>query len=169
MFGLVLVAPESPPGLATDLVRDWYGNFAEKIRRQGGPESVYDVWVYSNCSAPRALLLAHGGYDESYRWAMFEDTDFAFRLWKAGIRFRLEPEATVYQVYSKSSEHLIAGDAPRLGVGEIHLCRKQPGFRPYARLGRHDRRFTGAVVAGAAVLRHPVFAGTATPSYRSES
>ena len=134
VFGLVLIAQESTPGLATDLVRDWYGNHAERISRHGGPESVYDVWVYSNCSAPRALLLAHGGYDESYRWAMFEDTDFAFRLWNAGVRFRLEPDATVHQVYSKSSEHLIASDAPRLSVGEIHLCRKQPGFRPYARL-----------------------------------
>jgi glycosyltransferase involved in cell wall biosynthesis len=133
VIGCSLVAAESRPGLATDIARDWYQNYYERVKLDGAPKSQYDLWVHSNFSAPRDLLLAHHAYDENLvNW--IEDADLAIRLWGAGVRFRFEPEALVYQLYSKSAADLVLRDAPRMGAAELQLCRKEPGFKPHSRL-----------------------------------
>jgi GT2 family glycosyltransferase len=133
VIGCSLVAPESRPGLATEIARAWYRNYFDRLKLDGEPKSQYEVWVHSNFSAPRDLLLAHHAYDESLvNWV--EDADLAIRLWNAGVPFRFEPAALVYQLYSKSAADLVLSDAPRMGMAELQLCRKQPGFRPHSRL-----------------------------------
>jgi hypothetical protein len=63
------------------------------------------VWVTSNCSAQRSLLLRHGGYDESFLYA--EDGELAIRLWRQGVRFRFLANAPTYEVYSKSAMDVV--------------------------------------------------------------
>ncbi len=139
VFGPSLIAPESLPGLATEVVRASYDADRDRMTSEGSPRSEYDVWVTSNSSAPRALLLAHGGYDESVRLTIYEDAELAIRLWKAGVRFRFEPEAAVCEIYSKSASYLVETDAPQMGVNGLRLCRKHPGFRPHSLLARMFR------------------------------
>lgn len=132
VFGPVLIAPESPAGLATDLARVWYEQYAARLTAAGKPRSQYDVWIYTNCSVPRSAVIAQDGYDENLR--THEDADLGIRLWQAGVRFRFDPGAPVYQIYSKSVRDLVNGDAARFGASEIVMCRKHPGYRRYARL-----------------------------------
>lgn len=126
--GPTLTAPESRPGLATEYARAWYDAYATRLTHEGHARSEYDVWVTSNCSAPRALLLAHGGYDEQFLYS--EDAELAIRLWRAGVPFRFLPTAAAHEVYSKSASDVAHADAPRLGVSELQLCRKFPEYTP---------------------------------------
>lgn len=132
VFGPVLVAPESLPGLATDQVREWHDAYVARVRREGRPRSEYDVWVYANCSARRELLLAHGGFDEGYRWPTLDDAEFAIRLWRAGVDFRLAPDALAHTIYSKSASYLVHTDAGRVGASEVQLCRRHPAYRQHS-------------------------------------
>jgi hypothetical protein len=50
----------------------------------GGPWSRFDAAGRQFLGAAK-ILLAHGGYDEAFRYT--EDRDLAIRLWDAGVRF----------------------------------------------------------------------------------
>lgn len=139
IFGPVLVAPESPQNPATDWAAKWYRDYADRLIREGRPRSKYDVWVYSNCSIDRALFVQSGGYNETFRWAAYEDGEIAIRLWDAGIEFHFEPAARVYQVYDKTPERLVRVDAVQHARSEVMLCRMQPQVRPHTRLAKVNR------------------------------
>lgn len=128
--GPTLTATESRPGLATEMSREWYENYAMRLTREGGPRSQCDAWVTSNCSAARALLLSHGGFDETFRYQ--EDRELSFRLWSAGVSFRYLPDATAHEIYSKSASNVVRSDAVQRGVSEVQLCRKFPFYRPHS-------------------------------------
>jgi peptidoglycan/xylan/chitin deacetylase (PgdA/CDA1 family)/GT2 family glycosyltransferase len=130
VFGPVLVAAESRRGLATD----WIGEDSTRyfFRLQRGPRSPCEPPVGPNCSLARRMLVACGGYDESFR--IQEDAELALRMRSSRVQFRCEPEARTYQLYVKRPSQLVHSDAPRLGRSEIRLCRKHPVYRPYSRL-----------------------------------
>ena len=136
VFGAVLIAPESPRNPATDWVSDWYSQYNRELVERGGPWSKHDVWLYSNCSISRKLFLDMGGYNESFPWAAFEDGEIAIRLWDAGVAFRYEPAARVYQVYDKTPEDLVKKDAVRHARAEVMMTRMHPSHRPHSRLAR---------------------------------
>lgn len=135
-FGPVLIAPESVPGLPTDYIRQWYERYVDGLRTHGAPSSPFEVWLSANCSAPRALLLSHNGYDERFR--IHEDAEFAIRLWQAGLRFHFEPEAITYQLYDKSADAMVAGECVRFGATEVLLSRTHPSYRRHSRFARLD-------------------------------
>jgi glycosyltransferase involved in cell wall biosynthesis/peptidoglycan/xylan/chitin deacetylase (PgdA/CDA1 family) len=141
VFGLVNVAPESPDTLATEWVRGAADYCAALLHRQMKPLQLHEIWIGPNCSAPRSLFIAHGGYDESLR--THEDAELAIRLWAADVRFVFEPDAVVHQLYVKPAKEAAVTDAARDGRSQIILCRKHPQYRPHASLvrgGLDDRR-----------------------------
>ena len=144
VFGPVFIAPESPQNPATDWVSDWYSQYNRELVERRGPWSKHEVWLYSNCSIPRKLFLDIGGYNESFPWAAYEDGEIAIRLWDAGVAFRYEPAARVYQVYDKTPETLVKKDAVRHARAEVMMARIHPSHRPHSRLARansgHVRR-----------------------------
>jgi GT2 family glycosyltransferase len=134
VFGPVLVASDSPNGLATDWMRISAERYVARLRREGGPRSQFEVWVYSNCSMPRELFLASGGYDERNAY-QGEDDDFAIRLWQAGVRFRFEPEMVTYHLYTKTIDELVRDYGVRAATSELYLCAKHPDYRLHSSLG----------------------------------
>jgi peptidoglycan/xylan/chitin deacetylase (PgdA/CDA1 family)/glycosyltransferase involved in cell wall biosynthesis len=123
-----LISPESRPGLATEIARDWYRDYADRVARERGPRNRFDVWMDSNFSVPRDLLLAHGGFDETLRYA--EDREIAIRLWAAGVPFKLLPDARAFEIYSKTIDDVAIRNARVMGADEIRLSRKHPDYKP---------------------------------------
>jgi glycosyltransferase involved in cell wall biosynthesis len=154
VFGPVLIAPDSPSNSATDRARRGYEEYWERLACEGGPASKYDVYLCPNTSLRRALFLEMGGYDEAFRWA-HEDAEIALRLWDAGIRFRFDRSASVYEYYDKTPAKLIYVDAPRLGRSEVLLCRRHPDFRAHSALGRLNRHAMGTMLARLLFLPTP--------------
>jgi GT2 family glycosyltransferase len=99
--------------------------------RGDSPVSKYQAWA-TNCSVPRRVLLAQGGYDENL--PTHEDADLAIRLWEAGARFQFEPALALRELYDKAARTLVKHDSRSLGRGEVRLCRKHPGYLPYSRV-----------------------------------
>ncbi len=141
-FGPRLFSPESRPGLATELQGSWYRDHARRLAVEGGPRDRFDVWLDSNFSVPRSILLAHGGYDEGLRYT--EDRELGTRLWDSGVRFKFLPDAPVYEIYLKTTNQLVAIDGCVIGSDEVKLCRKGNGYRgvsiPAALLGESRAR-----------------------------
>jgi GT2 family glycosyltransferase len=61
---------------------------------------------------PRALFLAHGGFDEDYQPAYYEDADYCLKLWESGQRVVYEPRASLLHFEFASSRS--AGEAIRM-------------------------------------------------------
>ena len=125
--GSLRTSPESRTGLATDLVRASHQGYHDELTRRGPDGSKYRLWLASNISAPRSLLLAHQGYDERFLYC--EDHELAIRLWDTGVRLKFLPQATVYEIYSKTADDMVSSDAPRVGAADVQLTRKHPGYR----------------------------------------
>jgi len=138
IFGPVLVAANSSNTLATDWVRSCTDEYLRRLAVDSEPQWPQDMLVDANVSAPRAVLLACGGFDERFVGAR-DNADFGMRLWKAGVRFRYLPSAVARQIYVKTSRELVRKDAPRYGRNEVHLCRKHPDYRPYSALASVGR------------------------------
>jgi len=92
IFGPVLVAANSSNTLATDWVRSCTDEYLRRLAVDSEPQWPQDMLVDANVSAPRAVLLACGGFDERFVGAR-DNADFGMRLWKAGVRFRYLPSA----------------------------------------------------------------------------
>jgi glycosyltransferase involved in cell wall biosynthesis len=155
VFGPVLIAPDSPSNSATDRARLAYEKYWERLAREGGPASKYDVWLRSNSSLSRGLFLEMGGYDEAFRWACCEDFEIALRLWDAGVRFRFEQSALVHEYYDKTPAKLMYVDAPHIGRSQVLLCRKYPDFRAHSALGRLNTNAMGTTLARISFLPIP--------------
>lgn len=75
----------------------WYGNkilFAFSALAKLGKPPDFRFWYFNNTSMKRKFLLGHDAwFDESFRGYGFEDTEFAYRLEKMGLRFVYNPAA----------------------------------------------------------------------------
>jgi glycosyltransferase involved in cell wall biosynthesis/peptidoglycan/xylan/chitin deacetylase (PgdA/CDA1 family) len=127
--GTVLVAPDSPAGLITDRKRQRsvWGKPEDGLLEMRWPKT-----PGPNTSAPRALIVACGGFDDRM-FRMREDVDLGLRLWKMGVRYIQQPKALAYTLYCESTADLIE-DAVLGARNEILLCRKHPDYRPHAAL-----------------------------------
>ncbi len=146
--GRVIVSPDSPRSLATELIRRGFEAYATALKRSGRPRSPYEVWVPANSSLPRSLFLRVGGCDETLRRG--HDDDLTIRLWNAGASFHFEPAALAWQYYVKTSAELVTADGPINGRSEVFLGRRHPGYRPSSRLA-HLMRPSAATRFGACV------------------
>ena len=124
VIGSVLTSSESYPGFACEFTKQAHRLYHDAIARG---ETGAVQWLSNNFSAPRKLLLSHGGYDERFTYS--EDHEFAIRLWNAGVSFKFLYDEPVYEIYTKGTEHVVNSDSPRLGSSDVQLSRKHPGYR----------------------------------------
>lgn len=101
---VIVVGPMYPP---TDWPRSTWVRWEERQllkqydAMQRGVYSCTPRQFYTgNASAPRALLLRSGGFDDRFKRA--EDVELAFRLWAMGARFHFEPGAEVLHYAARS-------------------------------------------------------------------
>jgi len=101
-------------------------------------------WVFytANCSAPRHWIDEVGGFDESFKHAVYEDIELAYRMSQRGLRIVYRPSALTYHHH-----------APDLAS---HLARQRLCGRAAARFWQkhpeleHPLRIDEASEAGAA-------------------
>lgn len=63
-----------------------------------------ECWLLPTCngSVKRSIALKLGGFDENYTHTLLDDTDFACRLKKLGIKSVHDPEARLFHLKEKS-------------------------------------------------------------------
>lgn len=156
VVGAVLLAPESPAGLATDLMRWSNELYLARLVSQGGPQSPFEVWLNSNCSMSRELFTSLGGCDEQFSFHG-DDDDFTIRCWRTGARFCFRSDIVTYHRYSKTVDELIRDYGTNAARAEIVLCCKHLEYRDHSSLvswiaGPLAKRFAARIVACAPQL-----------------
>jgi peptidoglycan/xylan/chitin deacetylase (PgdA/CDA1 family) len=136
-MGAVPVSGDSPRAIAAQWVRRSVE--ARTLRLSTvGPQWPVDIALCANYSAPRKLLLACGGFDETLVGAC-EEFDLGIRASKAGAQFRYLPDAVASEIYVKTAQAMVRRDCPARGANEVRLCRKHPEFRPVSALARFNQ------------------------------
>ncbi|UVI29684.1 glycosyltransferase family 2 protein [Paenibacillus spongiae] len=104
--------------------------FAAKLHKMGGDiERCHLPWLVcgGNISLKKAVIDAVGGYDEDFTGWGAEDTEFAFRLHKAGIKFVIDPDLTRYH-----QEHpVLPTKKSEAKKNRVLLRKKHPVFDTY--------------------------------------
>ena len=129
VYGPVLLDPQSPEGVP----RDWATSFCDGsiagLTSHATNVGRKRLIAHANFSASRILLLSSGGLDESF--AQGSNVEFCLRLRRSGLRFRYEPTAMVYQLFTKTISEIIR-NARDDGRASVRLCRKHPEYRSAA-------------------------------------
>jgi peptidoglycan/xylan/chitin deacetylase (PgdA/CDA1 family) len=107
--------------------------------------------VDPNTSVRREVLMAHGGFDESFTRAR-HPCELYWRLTGAGVRFSYDRRAVAHQIYVKSAERLVNSQVRWRGRNEIPLFRKHLDKRPLSTLaaktvGPFWKRFLNQIAA----------------------
>lgn len=85
------------PALEISPFMAWWGQRRLPYPRSLEPSFVENWRFYTcNVSAQRDFMLSQGGFDEAFPDAAFEDTEFALRLSKQGLRIYFCPQALAY-------------------------------------------------------------------------
>ena len=155
VVGQVLISPASPRQLSTELEAGNLENWIQCL--SGAPEGSWPVNlpIGTNVSTPRSEVLHMGGFDENLS-RMHEDLDLAFRLRAAGLELRFQPTARTVQVYTKSADTRVLGDAKWEGRNSIVLGRKHPALRPHLCQSRLRQGCAAKRLARSMVLHLPV-------------
>lgn len=132
VFGPILLSPESRTSVFGDMEDEWRREHSESMKARPLLGSPDEVWFATNCSIPRTIFIAAGGFDESILG--LEGKEFGLRLRRAGVPFRFHPGAIVYHHNSKTIRSVLRHDAAKFGRNEVLLCRRYPEFRRYADL-----------------------------------
>jgi glycosyltransferase involved in cell wall biosynthesis len=85
------------PDLSISPFMQWWGR--QRLRYPPSLEPGFvETWRFYTCnvSLHRNFMLSVGGFDEAFREAAYEDTEFAFRLSKHGLRLYFFPQALGY-------------------------------------------------------------------------
>jgi peptidoglycan/xylan/chitin deacetylase (PgdA/CDA1 family)/glycosyltransferase involved in cell wall biosynthesis len=161
VHGPIYVAPESSKTIIRYLFECVYERYyrsldpAIELRFPANIRSSISILSsIINSSMPRETLLASGGFDE--RILAAEDLELGLRLWKMGVRFRLQPAAMAHEFFVKSSQEYLQGPARALATADLCISRKHPQYRPYAALsGLAETRWWKRLLRKA-VMRAPV-------------
>jgi GT2 family glycosyltransferase len=118
----MVVSPESPP-----FVRYMASGFRSRLDRlaQPGYRVRFRDTYTGNFSARREVLLAVGGFDESFRVYGHEDYELALRLQNAGIELTYSADALAHQHYEKTFE-AFAPDGIARGRTAVLFAGKHP-------------------------------------------
>jgi GT2 family glycosyltransferase len=125
----------APP--ATRYLGEKFNAHLAKLARLGRPLELRDFYS-GNFSAPRALLLEIGSYDETFSEYGNEDLDLFLRLSRIGVDVVFEPRAVAVQHVTKTLRD-IARDQRAKGRTAVLLARKHPEAFPMLRLATFDR------------------------------
>ncbi|MBK7334478.1 MAG: hypothetical protein IPI87_20195 [Betaproteobacteria bacterium] len=88
-----------------------------------------DFFYVGNASMPRTVYDAVGGYDETYRHDLFDDWEFAQRLFAAGLAVRFVPRAIAWHDHDVTLEERLVA-VRRLGECAAAYERAMPEGRP---------------------------------------
>ncbi len=154
LLGLVVWAAECAPSpfmewLGSEGIQFGFGQIRDHERLPGS------FFYTSNVSVKTEFVRTHGGFDEAFRAAAFEDIDLGLRLERAGMRLAYEPEAIV--------EHFHPTDLPgslwrvrRAGRWARLLVERNPDWPvPRRPGGRHQLKGAALTVLVAAGVRIP--------------
>jgi glycosyltransferase involved in cell wall biosynthesis/peptidoglycan/xylan/chitin deacetylase (PgdA/CDA1 family) len=137
--GLLLVADDSTPGLATEWMRTCTDAYVSRIRTQAAPKWPDDAIIFPNMSVSRQALLDAGGFADEMVGicpSIVADVDLGLRLWEMGVSFEFRLGAVAFQRYVKSDTDLVGRDAYWYGRAEVDLLRRHPRYRPHSWLVR---------------------------------
>ncbi len=127
-----LVVGYLPPRLETRrdpfgvALRGWWHAMFERLREPGYRFTYADA-LTGNCSIPRSLLDAVGGFDDSLR--CHEDYELGYRVLRAGGRIQFAPDAGGWH----HDRTTLAGALKRKrqeGSADIAIARKHPEILP---------------------------------------
>ncbi len=131
----IVVAPASPP-----FVRYMADGFRGRLERMGQPGyrlRFRDAYT-GNFSARREVLLAVGGFDETFRVYGHEDYELALRLEGAGVELAYSADALAHQHYEKTFEGF-APDGIARGRTAVLFAGKHPGVVESIKLSEYHR------------------------------
>lgn len=132
VHGPIYVAAESPKTLIRYNTEAVYEDCYRHVDPAVGLPFPMMASSLVNSSMPREMLLACGGFDEQTRSA--EDLELGLRLRRMGAQFFYLPGAVAYELFVKSSQEYVQKQMKALALGEIHVCRKHPEYRPHSLL-----------------------------------
>jgi hypothetical protein len=107
-------------------LRGWWNAMFERMREPGHRFTYADV-LTGNCSIPRSLFDAVGGFDESLR--CHEDYEIGYRVLRAGGAIAFAPDAVGWHHEGTT----LAGALGRKrdeGVADVAIARKHPEASP---------------------------------------
>ena len=108
VYGRISIAPDSPPSFLKFANETWYEEYYRQIDAQNGLKLPQDVYLISNSSMPRDVLVECGGFDETM--TAREDYELALRLWKRGLRFEYLPQAMAFEFIQKPIQNVLLND-----------------------------------------------------------
>lgn len=127
VHGALYLAPGPRNSLLANANEAWYRRYNSQLATRGGAIWPDGVFLISNSSTPRSILLACGGLDENL--PAMDDFEIGLRMWKMGVRFQYIPEAVAYELSVKSWRSFLFKDGEAFGKTEVLLCRKYPDYR----------------------------------------
>jgi glycosyltransferase involved in cell wall biosynthesis len=133
----VYISPDTPRTTTMVYIEGRDAHWRRLVSEKTTPERGDDLCVGRNCSLPRSVLEACGGFDERFA-QMREDVELGLRLRERGYRFRVEPDAITTELYDKSADELVKL-ASLHAQSEFVLCREHPEYRTESALARIDR------------------------------
>jgi GT2 family glycosyltransferase/peptidoglycan/xylan/chitin deacetylase (PgdA/CDA1 family) len=167
VFGRMRADLGQQPSIAERFMYKNNEQYYQRLETDSRPIWPADACAGPNCSIPREVFRAVGGYDEALFGRRGEDVDLGLRLWKAGVSFRYIPQAITWHSWVKSDRAFWA-DAVEDGASAVRLCSKHPGMR--SRSGLADAmnapawKLLAAKVATADGLMVPKVVGSVLPS-----
>ena len=125
--GAIYLSEGSRPSLLTNANREWYKRYNSQLAEHGGAIWPEGIFLLSNSSMPRPVLLACGGLDEQLH--AMDDFELGLRLWKRGVGFRYLPDAVGFELSVKSWRSFLFRDGEAFGRTAVILSRKYPELR----------------------------------------
>lgn len=102
----------------------FYDVHYRKMDRAGYQPTFWDA-LTGNLSVPAEAFRAAGGFDERFSLLRHEDVELAYRLGRAGLRFRYLPSAVGYHQYVKTFRRG-CNEAYANGVSSVMLAQRYP-------------------------------------------
>jgi GT2 family glycosyltransferase len=166
---IALIGPMiSPPGVALSAPVRWEQAMLSKqytAMARGDYRPSYRQFFTANASVARDAIVSAGGFDARFRRA--EDVEFAYRLDRAGVRFRFDPAAIGYHHAERSFTAWLS-NAHAYGVNDVVFARDHESEGVFERTGR-ELRARQALVRGAtrACVARPQFERMAAGTLRA--
>ena len=159
VHGAVYLAKGSPASILSNANESWYERYNSLLSTHGGAIWPDGVFLISNSSMPRSVLLSCGGFDEDL--PAMDDFELGLRMWKAGVKFKYLPSAVCYELSVKSWRSFLFNDGDAFGRTAVMLSRKHPDYRVRSPL----LSGMGSTVWWRRLLRQIAIQSPITPAY----
>ncbi len=124
VMGAVPIRPDETCSPAAAFIARKFNRHLEQLARPNHTLVLRDFFS-GHFSIRREVMLAVGGFDESFRIYGNEDLELALRLQSAGVKLMYCPEALAFQSYTKNFA-MLARDTIAKGRTAVLLASKHP-------------------------------------------